>query len=190
MTIMVRRILMLLAIAVLPCVVQTAKADAIAKFSCGLTCTGTASATGGTVGGLQTNVTGLTTDLFTFSFDMVSVPGSTTLWDTSTPGESLTGTVIGSPMVTNSGAGIQFDVLWDLTQASLVGTFLGMSNSGGGVSQVTFETSNGSVDFANVRIASPVPEPGSTALMGTGLLLCGWLLRRKKRAEEAASKAL
>jgi PEP-CTERM motif len=62
-----------------------------------------------------------------------------------------------------------------------------MSGTGSGVSQVTFETSNGSVDFANVRIASPVPEPGTMALLGTGLLVCGRLLRRKKKGEEAAA---
>ena len=35
---------------------------------------------------------------------------------------------------------------------------------------------------------SPVPEPGTMALLGTGLLLCGRLLRRKKEeGEESAA---
>jgi hypothetical protein len=179
---------MLLAMAVaLPCLVQTTSADTIAKFTCGLSCSGTVSTAGGTVAGLSTNVTGLTNDLFSFSFDTISVPGSRNLWDTTTPGESLSGTIIGSPMITNSGAAIQFDVLWNLMSAPQIGSFLGMSGTGSGVSQVTFETSNGSVDFANVRIASPVPEPGTMALLGTGLLVCGRLLRRKKKGEEAAA---
>jgi len=187
MTIIARRALMSLAVAVLvSCVAQTASADTIAKFTCGLACSGTVSLAGGTVGGLGTNVTGLTTDLFSFSFDTVSVPGSTKLWDTTTPGELLNGTIMGAPMVTNSGAGIQFDVLWDLTLAPQIASFLGMSNSGTGVSQVTFETADGSVDFANVRIASPIPEPGTIALLGAGLLVCGRLLRRKKEGDEAA----
>jgi hypothetical protein len=184
---MFRRILMILAVAVLlPCLTQTARADTVAKFTCGLTCGGTATTASGTITGLATNVTGLSTDFFTFSFDTVAVPGSTKLWDTTTPGESLSGKILGSPMVTNSGAGIQFDVLWDLTFAPQVASFLG-NMSGSGVSQVTFETSNGSIDFANVRIASPVPEPGTIALLGTGLLVCGRLLRRKKEDEEAAA---
>jgi hypothetical protein len=29
-----------------------------------------------------------------------------------------------------------------------------------------------------------VPEPGTIALLGTGLLICGRLLRRKKQGEE------
>ena len=189
MTIVRRRILMLLAVVVLVSgLAQRASADSIAKFTCGLACAGSVSLAGGTVGGLGTNVTGLTSDLFSFSFDTVSVPGTTQLWDTTTPGESLTGTILGAPMVTNSGAGIQFDVLWNLTGAPQISSFLGMSDSGTGVSQVTFETADGSVDFANVRIASPVPEPGTMALLGVGLLVCGRLLRRKKEeGQESAA---
>ena len=137
-----RRVLMILAAAaLLPCLAQTARADTVAKFTCALTCGGTATTGSGTTTGLVTNDTGLSTDFFIFPFDTVAVPGSTKLWDA----------------------------------------------SGSGVSQVTFETSNGSIDFGNVRIASPVPEPGTIALLGTGLLLCGRLLRRKKEDEEAAA---
>ena len=32
-----------------------------------------------------------------------------------------------------------------------------------------------------------VPEPGSIALLGTGLLVCGRLLRRKRASDETAA---
>jgi hypothetical protein len=54
-----------------------------------------------------------------------------------------------------------------------------------------FQTKGGLIDSASISIngggASPVPEPGTIALLGTGLLLCGRLLRRKRDDEEAAA---
>jgi PEP-CTERM motif len=198
MTIMVRRILMLVAAAVLLTgLVQTASADTVV-FTCG-SCSGVISSpplrTLTPIGGLTTStIPSLVGDVFNFSFN-ISDPNSPRLADASND-EILTGTISAllsnDPSVSGSAS---FNVLWNLSTAVDVrNAFTGSLFSG--PTMVTFEPFNlpgsGTVDTATLTIrgASPVPEPGSIALLGTGLLLCGWLLRRKKHSEEAASEAL
>jgi hypothetical protein len=82
--------------------------------------------------------------------------------------------------------GLSFGVLWNLASAPNVSNFLsGIPGFGLGVSQVSFETKSGLLDSASVTI-SPTPEPGTLALFGSGILLCGRLLRRKKQKEAEA----
>ena len=170
---------------VLSLFVQSAQADSIARFSCGVVCGGgpvtsgsTFSATGAnSITNLLTNVPGVTGP-FTFSFD--TGVGTANLFDLS---DTLSGTIFGPVSVTPGGTttGISFGVLWDLTPAPNVSGFLsGIPNLGAGVSQVSFETIGGVLDSASVTI-SPTPEPGTLALFGSGILLCGRLLRRKKQ---------
>jgi len=122
---------------------------------------------------------------FTFAFDTGA--GTASLYDLT---NSLTGIIVtaASQTTTGSTTGISFGVQWDLTAAPDISTFFAsIPNFGAGVSQVSFETLNGNLDFASVTI-SPVPEPGTIALLGTGLLLCGRLLRKKKEdGDEAAA---
>jgi len=199
MTIASRRILMILAAAVLlPCLAQTARADSVVKFSCGIidSCTG-GPITGppfysiAPIGGFTTSL--LPAEMFSFSFD-TRIPTSALLTDGY---DTLTGTIV-SGSVTNgvpdAGSGLDtvtFNVLWDLTKAPYV--FQSNPSFGSGPSMVQFGTvTNGvggvpSIATITVSSASPVPEPGSIALLGTGLLLCGRLLRKKK--EEGAEAA-
>jgi len=194
MTTNLRRIVMILAAAVLlPCLVQTASADTVAKFGCGLfsVCGGAITVPGPPYAATGANaVTNLLTNVgplspFTFAFDTGA--GTASLYDLT---NSLTGIIVtaASQTTTGSTTGISFGVQWDLTAAPDISTFFAsIPNFGAGVSQVSFETLNGNLDFASVTI-SPVPEPGTIALLGTGLLLCGRLLRKKKEdGDEAAA---
>jgi hypothetical protein len=178
----------LLAVMLLPLVAQSARADTIAMFTCGVPnpCGGGPitgppySATGAnSITNLLTNVPGVL-GAFTFSFDMGL--GTAKLMDLS---DVLTGTIKGSPTTTPFGTttGISFGVLWDLTSAPHVNNFFAsIPNFGKGVSQISFETKGGQVDSASVTISpSPVPEPGTLALFGSGILLCGRFLKRKKK---------
>jgi hypothetical protein len=197
MTTNLRRIVMILAAAVLlPCLVQTASADTVAKFGCGIVnvCGGGPitvpgppyAATGANaITNLLTNVGPLSP--FTFAFDTGA--GTASLYDLT---DSLTGVIVtaASQTVTGTTTGISFGVKWDLTAAPDISNFFAsIPNFGAGVSQVSFETLNGNLDFASITISpSPVPEPGTIALLGTGLLLCGRLLRKKKEdGDEAAA---
>jgi PEP-CTERM motif len=201
MTTNIRRILMILAAAVLlPCLAQTASADTVAQFGCGgfnlfNPCGGGpvavsgppyAYATTGAITGLLTNVGSGALSPFTFALDTGA--GTASLFDLT---NVLTGTIVTPASPTTAGAttGISFGVQWNLTSAPDVANFFAsIPNFGAGVSQVSFETLNGSVDSASITISpSPVPEPGTIALLGTGLLLCGRLLRKKKEDGDEAS---
>ena len=190
---------MILAAAVLlPCLAQTASADTVAQFGCGgfnpsnpcsggpITVAGPpyAYATTGAITNLLTNV-GLLSP-FTFAFDTGA--GSASLFDST---NSLTGIIVTPASATTAGTttGISFGVQWNLTSAPDISNFFAsIPNFGAGVSQVSFETLNGNIDSASVTISpSPVPEPGTIALLGSGLLLCGRLLRKKKEDGDEAS---
>jgi hypothetical protein len=86
---------------------------------------------------------------------------------------------------------LQFLVSWNLAGASAdIQNYFGGS-TGVGFSTVHFTTSATGVQSADVTITAdvtPVPEPGTMALLGAGLLVCGRLLRRKKE-DEAESAA-
>jgi hypothetical protein len=187
---------MILAAAVLlPCLSQTASADTVATFSCGAgTCLGgpvsaappNYSATGAnSISGLSSNIPAAANP-FTFSFDTLAGTASLVNYDSS---DSLFGTIatgIGAQNFFGSTT-INFGVLWNLSSAPDVAYFLGASPDFGGMSSVMFQTKGGLIDSASISInssASPVPEPGTIALLGTGLLICGRLLRRKKQGEE------
>jgi PEP-CTERM motif len=199
MTTKIRRIFMILAAAVLlPCLAQTASADTVAKFGCGIVnvCGGGPItvpgppyvATGANaITNLLTNVGSGSLSPFTFAFDTGA--GTASLIDKT---NALTGIIVTptSPTTTGTTTGISFGVQWNLTSApDIANFFASIPNFGAGVSQVSFETLNGNIDFASVTISpSPVPEPGTIALLGTGLLLCGRLLRKKKEdGDEAAA---
>jgi hypothetical protein len=188
MTRLFRRILMILAAAVLlPCFAQTASADTVASFGCINACGGA----GVTVPGppFSATITNLTSNVnggsWTFSFSTLTNTASLS------DGLNLLNGQIGSnalfPFGPTSGI-FTLGVIFQLTSLSApdVSTFFGGVTQGLGPGQVSFRMSNGYVDSASVQI-SPVPEPGTIALLGTGLLLCGRLLRRKKEDEEAAA---
>jgi hypothetical protein len=188
MTIMFRRILMILAVAVLlPCLTQTARADTVANFGCVITCGGTGVKVPGppfsaTITNLASNVNA---GSWTFSFSTLTNTASLT------DGSNLLNGQIGSNALFPFGPTSEIftlGVIFQLTSLSApdVSSFFGGVTQGLGPAQVSFRMSNGYVDSASVQI-SPVPEPGSIALLGTGLLLCGRLLRRKKQDEEAAA---
>jgi hypothetical protein len=186
-----RRVVMILAAAVLlPCLVQTAKADTQAVFSCaipfdacggGPISSGSSFATTTAISNLETNIGGLTP--FTFLFDTAA--GTATLFDAT---DTLNGTISGGTTSASGGGStnISFDVLWDLTNAANVAAFLGTAPGFDGLSQVFFSTGDGSVTSTTLAV-SPVPEPATLTLFGTGLLVCGRLFRRKKQSTEAAN---
>jgi PEP-CTERM motif len=196
--IIIRRTLMLLAAAVLlPSLAQTARADSV-SFSCGPCTAGTI--TGGPPFSTSTAIAGLTSsllagDLFSFSFN-TAVAGSPLLTDGSD--EILHGTIVPGSLVEGTTLdSLTFSVVWDLTGAMDVqNVFKTNPNFFGGPSHVDFEplgssVTPGQVDAALITIrgttVSPVPEPGTIALLGTGLLVCGRLLRRKREdGEESA----
>jgi hypothetical protein len=62
--------------------------------------------------------------------------------------------------------------------------FLGTPNGAGLIT--TVELGTGAVQFATAVI-SPTPEPGSYLLMGTGMLLCGLVLRYRKGNSQATA---
>jgi PEP-CTERM motif len=85
---------------------------------------------------------------------------------------------------------LSFLVSWNLSGASAdIQSYFGGS-TGVGFSTVHFISNATGVQSADVTITAdvtPVPEPGTIALLGTGLLVCGRLLRRKREdGEESA----
>jgi PEP-CTERM motif len=193
----VRRILMLVAAALLLTgLARNASADTVV-FTCG-PCSGVISSpplqTSTAIGGLATStIPSLAGDTFSFSFN-VSDPNSPRLAD-ATNDEVLTGTIIALLSNDPSGSGSgSFNVIWNLSSAIDVrSAFAGSLFSG--PTTVSFEPfdlpGSGAVDTATLTIrgttVSPVPEPGTIALLGTGLLVCGRLLRRKREdGEESA----
>ena len=190
MNIISRRIVLILAAAVvLPCLVQTAKADTQAVFSCAVpfdTCgggpinSGTSFSTISAISNLDTNVGGLTP--FTLSFDTGA--GTATLFDAT---DTLNGIISSGTTVSTGGSStnISFNILWDLTAAPNVAGFLGTAPNFDGLSQIFFSTDNGAVTSATMSV-TPVPEPATLTLFGTGLLFCGRMFRRKKQNSETA----
>jgi PEP-CTERM motif len=198
MTIIARRSLMFLAVAVLlPWLAQTAKADTEIDFACAkpFAPCGGGPVTGGppfaTLG--ITNLFASSGTLTPFEFTFNTGLGTAKLVDST---NTLTGVIEGATTANSGGAStnISFSVLWDMTYAPDIAAYLSAPPSYEGLSQVFFTTSNGAVTSATISISgvavSPVPEPGSIALLGTGLLFCGWLLRRRKQPEEATSEIL
>jgi hypothetical protein len=207
MTIIARRTLMFLATAVLlPCLAQIARADSVVTFGCGdnfanpcsggpITGSGTLLSTVVPIGGLTTSI--LVGDFFSFSFNTADA-NSPLLTDGT--GETLHGSIVAGSVYAPGddgfgGSQVTFNVLWNLATADDVqDVFLSNPAFGGGRSTVNFSTINGATggDVSSAQITirgvSPVPEPGSIALLGTGLLFCGWLLRRRKQPEEVTSE--
>jgi hypothetical protein len=208
MTTNIRRMMVVLAaVVLLPCLAQTASADTAANFGCGFTASDLCSggpimggppfATQTAIGGLTTNVPTLASEFFDFSFDTGSA-GTATLTDVLSGGSDVLNGLIVSGSTYKStdmfgNSTLTFSVIWDLTGAVNVQNFFSSTPySGGGFSTVDFAQTGGGVDTVNVSLrpspVSPVPEPGTIALLGSGLLLCGRLLRKKKEdGDEAAA---
>jgi len=209
MKILTWRSLPLVAVALaLPLFSQSAKATEI-QFACGIgaitpACNGSASTTiagdGTTVASSSSagitveNVQGpagggVEQDLgsnFTLSWSYSNPGGgSATLAETGNDHSTLTGNIVSG--VYNSTAhqttlGVQFNSLPADFQ-----NFLGTPTGVGGIFYIDLTTTGG-VLTAEVNIG-PTPEPASYFLMGTGMLLCGLLLRRHLGATAATTTA-
>jgi hypothetical protein len=198
---MLRHILMILAVAVLlPMLAEPASADTVtADFNCG----GPNLCYGGPVSGppyvTVNNVTNLLTgsipslvgDPFSLSFD--TLVGTASLFDAGA--NTLAGTIVNGSTTDSSyiSNGVTYNNLsflasWDLTNTSTaVQNFFG-GQAGQGFSTVHFITSASGVQSVDVTIsANVVPEPGTIALLGVGLLFCCCLLWRNKQRTEAAT---
>ena len=115
-----------------------------------------------------------TSDVFSFTFDTST--GNATISNIS---QTLLGTILSFSV---SGGGstkvLTLNILWNSLPSAFV-TFLG-TPTGNDVTTANFNLKSGAVVGSSVNI-DPTPEPATLALLGSGLVLMGGFLRRKRQ---------
>jgi PEP-CTERM motif len=194
------RSLSLLALALaLPLFSQSAKATPI-DFTCSSTaptltnpaCTGTVTLSGSNATGAGINVENDLgpvddlTALFTLAFSTSS--GNVSLTEFAGDGSTLLGTIMNAAIISGGGQTLVALTVDFTSLPADFAAFLGTPTGSGAVTTIDVTTS-GAVTDAGVHIVNSTPEPASLALMGTGIVFCARLLRRKKKNTEAAITA-
>jgi hypothetical protein len=134
--------------------------------------------------------------------DLSTQSGQITLYLTETGltnygGAELASTLTNNPTLTPQASDLMYSLYADASDAAFgLGTLIGSSPLAGSATSATF---NGTFDatspfsvtevltidsgasgiYASLDGATSVPEPGSLALLGTGMLMLGWLVRKR-----------
>jgi PEP-CTERM motif len=190
----------------LPLFSPSAKAD-VALFSCvtPATCNGTVTATYSSPSTLTAaSTTGLTVldnvgppddvnHTFILAFDTTAGTASLTETGPGSDGTILSGIILApatgsqvkGPLPTSPATDtISMTVNWSALPADF-----GFTGTGG-ITNITITTggsTSGPAQFANASIIGATPEPASYLLMGTGMLLCAFFLRRNMGASATAA---
>lgn len=121
---------------------------------------------------------------FTLKFDTTT--GAVSITEIGGDGSTIIGTIIAPATGTTASSGgttvdtLSMSVNFGTLPADFA-AFLGASTGVGGITNIKITTggsSSGPAQSASVSIVGAAPEPASYLLMGTGLLLCAFFLRR------------